>query len=261
MKYRQFAAMFHPFVLVLITVIISLSSFGQTTRNHGVFWGRIAIADSVNARLNWELFLQKRTQNIPGRKSIFGAPHYINIWFWMNVKITESIRLGFSPFAYFDSHAFMTEPSEVDLPGVKELRSALRVEYQQKFRFFSFLNRYNMEYRRRDLQHNDEFVPNWRFRHLARVEKSLRSVLVKKKPVMIFFSDELLVQFGKAVRNNPSVFDQNRLSAGFSMEVMRDVKTSFSYLNIYQLRNNGKDFDNAHALWVILLINNFSGKL
>jgi len=93
-------------------------------------------------------------------------------------------------------------------------------------------------------------------RYQARLEKLVLGVFSKTKPVSFFLTDEIFVQFGKAVRANPNVFDQNRISAGFSYEIVKNVKTSIAYLNIIQERNSGKDFDDAHALWVVLTFDN-----
>ncbi|MEI9911209.1 MAG: hypothetical protein WDO71_16995 [Bacteroidota bacterium] len=64
------------------------------------------------------------------------------------------------------------------------------------------------------------------------------------------------MQFGKAVRGNVNVFDQNRIAAGFSYEFVKNVKAGVTYLNIQQQRVNGKDFDNANVLWVVLTFDN-----
>lgn len=34
---------------------------GQSTRHHGVFWGRMVLTDKITDKLKWELYLQKRT--------------------------------------------------------------------------------------------------------------------------------------------------------------------------------------------------------
>lgn len=140
----------------------------------------------------------------------------------------------------------------MDIPGIKEFRFTARLEQTQKLRYFNFSNRYTLEYRRRDILHNHVYQPNWRVRYQVKLEKPVMGILSKAKPVSFFLADEALIQFGKAVRMNSNVFDQNRLSAGFSYEVVKNIRTSISYLNILQQRNSGKDFDDAHALWIIL---------
>jgi hypothetical protein len=243
-------------LLLLIFITVSIKTFGQTTRQHGVFWGRLILADRINDRWKWELFIQKRTQNIPGEKSIFGALHYNSIWFWLNYRINKNLKLYVSPFGYFVSYAFLTKPADVELPGVKEFRFGARLEHELKGKHVNFSSRFTTEYRRRDMNNNDVYIPNWRLRYMARLEKPVTGILRNNRPVSFFISDEVLVQFGKAVKNNANIFDQNRASAGFSLEVVKNIKTSFSYLNIFQQRANGKDFDDAHALWAVVTFDN-----
>jgi hypothetical protein len=213
------------------------------------------LADKITDKLKWELYLQKRTQNIPGSKNIFGASHFTSVWFWLNYPLTKNLKLSVSPFGYFDSYTFLTQRSDVDIPGIKEFRWVVRLEQEQKFKFLNLSHRYSFEYRRRDINNNDVYQPNWRIRYMARLEKPLTGIL-PKKPVSVFIGDEIFIQFGKAVRNNPNVFDQNRISAGFSLEAVKNIKTTISYLNIIQERNNGKDFDDAHSLWIVLTFDN-----
>jgi hypothetical protein len=243
--------------ILLVFVALSITTFGQNIRQHGVFWGRLILADRINDKWKWELFLQKRTQNIPGQKSIFGALHYNSFWFWMNYKINKNLKLYLSPIGYFDSYPFFTKPEDVDLlQSVKEFRFSSRLEQELKGRFVNFSNRFTVEYRTRDINFNDVYVPNWRLRYMARLEKPVKGILRNDKPVSFFLSDEILVQFGEAVKQNANIFDQNRLSAGFSLEVVKNIRASFSYLNIFQQRANGKDFDDANALWAVVTFDN-----
>ncbi|HUP14138.1 MAG TPA: hypothetical protein VM187_18080, partial [Niastella sp.] len=79
--------------ILLVFVALFNAGYGQTTRQHGVFWGRIILADRINDKWKWEVFVQKRTQNIPGEKSIFGANHYNSIWLWFNYRINKNLKL------------------------------------------------------------------------------------------------------------------------------------------------------------------------
>jgi len=246
------------FSLLLLVPIIACA---QRTRHHGVFWGRVILADSINSRLKWELYLQKRTQNIPGEKDIFGSPHFYSAWIWINYQLTKNLKLSVSPFGYFDSYAFLSNPADADLPGIKEFRWTVRLEQEQKLKWLNYSNRYGIEYRRRDLANNDIYQPNWRARYQLRLEKPVKGILPNGKPISFHAGDEIFLQFGKAVINNPNTFDQNRLFAGFSFEIIRNVKTNISYLNILQERNSGKEYDDAHAIWIVITFDNLFSQL
>lgn len=241
--------------MLIALCALAVSSFAQKTYNHGIFWGRLVLADTINSKLKWEVFLQKRTQDA-GSGNIFSASHFLSIWPWLSYSLAKNTRLSISPIGYFNSHLFYNDQSEVKNEGVKEYRISLRAENEQKSKLFNYSNRYSLEYRMRDLKYNGDYQPNWRIRYQLKFEKPLPHVLSDHKPLSVFVSDEIFVQFGEAVKNNPNVFDQNRINIGCAYELVRNIKLSASYLNIKQSRISGKEFDNANALWIIVTFDN-----
>ncbi len=232
---------------------ISLSA--QKTYRHSVFWGRLVLSDRITDKIKWEFYGQKRTQNIPGHKSLFGGPHFLSAWLWFNYQLNKEVKLSVSPFGYFDSHLFFTTPLDAENPGVKEFRWVARLEHEKK-KWLNYANRYSLEYRTRDLQNNGNYQPNWRIRYQLKLEKQVTGIFSHTKPVTFSLADEVFIQFGKAVKGNANVFDQNRIVAGFSYEFLKNIKAGVSYLNIRQQRINGKEFDNADVLWVVLTFDN-----
>jgi hypothetical protein len=239
---------------VSITLLCTTVVAQNKQYSHGVFWGRIILADTINSKFKWELYLQKRTQSA-GTGNIFAVPHFLSIWPWLNYKLNSNTKISVSPVGYFESEVFFNSLDNVK-PAVKEWRSTIRLENEQKLKWFNYANRYSIEYRMRDLSYNGNYQPNWRLRYQAKLEKPLKNVLSKEKPLSVFVSEEVFVQFGKAVENNPNIFDQNRISIGAGYEIFKNVKFSVSYLNIIQERISGKEIDNANALWVVLNFEN-----
>jgi hypothetical protein len=235
--------------ILLLVLGLGTAASAQKTYNHGVFWGRLILSDTVGSRLKWELYLQKRTQDA-GTGNIFAEPHFLSIWPWLNYKLNANTKLSFSPVGYFDSHVFYNDVADVKPEGVKEWRISARLENEQKLRWFNYSNRYSVEYRLRDLTYDGHYQPNWRLRYQAKLEKPLN------KSFSVFASDEVFIQFGKAVANNPNIFDQNRFNIGASYLVVKNVRVSASYLNILQERISGKEIDQAHTLWVVLAFEN-----
>jgi hypothetical protein len=231
------------------------AAMAQKTNNHGVFWGRLILSDTINSRLKWELYLQKRTQSA-GTGNILAEPHFLSIWPWLNYKLNNNTKLSLSPLGYFDSHVFYNNTYDVKPEGVKEWRISARLENEQKLKWFNYSNRYSLEYRMRDLTYDGNYQPNWRVRYQAKLENPIKDVLSKDKPLSVFVSDEVFIQFGKAVANNPNIFDQNRLNIGASYEVVKNVRVTASYLNILQERISGKEIDQAHTIWVVLAFEN-----
>lgn len=243
--------------VLLLLLFYTCNVGAQTVYNHRLFWLRFTLADKINKRFSWEVYFQERTQNKAPQKGHMWDDHQFGgIWPWLNYNASPNLKLSITPLAYFNTNNYHITESDAALPGVKEFRWAAKVETKQAFKFLTYINRYSLEYRIRDMDHNDHYLPSWRIRYTARLEKPVKKLLSKEKPVVFFLSDELFLQFGYALRNNPNVFNQNRINIGASYEVVKNVKLSVSYLNILQERNNFKTFDNAHTLWVILSFEN-----
>ena len=92
---------------------------------------------------------------------------------------------------------------------------------------------------------------------MAKLEKPVKGILSDKKPVTLILYDEVFLQFGGAVKDNPNVFDQNRVYLGASYEAIKNIKLSVGYIWGYQERNSGKEFDNINTFWTILTLDNF----
>ncbi len=240
--------------LLLLCILTGFLNAQTTTYKHKVFWGRLVLTDTINSKLRWELLLQKRTQNAnPESNNMFEANHFTSYWLWFSYSATDNLKIAVSPFGYFNNHIFNGKPDDINQPSLKEFRWCLRLEEKTSVRLFDIFNRQTIEYRTRDLKNNNQYIPNWRFRYMVRIEKNIIS---KPKPLTLSVSNEVFVQFGRAVRNNPNIFDQNRAYAGLSYEVVKNVKLSAGYLKFYQARSSGNEFDDANALWVILTLDN-----
>lgn len=243
--------------LLLLICLISLSPsiFAQTQYKHKVFWGRLILSDTINNKLKWEIFLQKRTQSA-GTDNIFETSHFVSIWPWLNYKLNANTRLSLSPLGFFKTHRLYNNVEEIKPEAVREFRFCLRLENEQKYKFLNYSNRYTIEYRVRDIAFDGNYQTNWRARYMLKFEKPFLNVFSKEKPLSIILSNEVFIQFGKALRGNPNIFDQNRISVGAGYEIYKDIKLNVSYLNIIQQRTSGKEIDNADALWVVATIEN-----
>lgn len=159
-----------------------------------------------------------------------------------------------SPFCYFETHPLNVNPSDELRPPVKEFRWLLRADHLTSGRYFNLINRINLEYRRRDLLNDGNYQPNWRTRYMLRFEKPVRNLL--PRPVTLIFYDEVFLHFGKAVKNNASIFDQNRIYAGFNYELFPNIKTTLGYIYTTQLRASGEEIDDINTLFFILTFDN-----
>ncbi|RYG40882.1 MAG: DUF2490 domain-containing protein [Chitinophagaceae bacterium] len=243
-------------VLLLCILLAGKVAFTQNY-HHNVFWLRVALADTINKNTKLELFLQKRTQStVLERANPFKSDQFSSIWFWVNFTLSKTSKFSVSPIGYFESHVLNTKISDENIPPVKEYRFSVRYTNDQKGKIVNFSNRYSLEYRLRDLQYNGVYQPNFRFRYMAKLEKPVYGIFSKDRPVTFELNDEVFLQFGKAVHNNANVFDQNRLYAGFSYEVVKNFKTSLGYIYNFQERKSGDEFDNSNIFWVVLTFDN-----
>lgn len=237
-------------------LLLHTNAFAQNRYyHHNVFWGRLVLSDTINSKLKWEVWLQQRTQNVQGDPSPFKAPQFATVWTWLTYTVNKDLKVAVTPFSYFNTWTLYTKPSDLEADAVKEYRWVVRVEDQHRFKYFNFINRFAIEYRLRDMAYNHVYLPNYRFRYMARFEKSVQASWMPR-PVTFIANDEVMLQFGKAVENNAGFFDQNRMYAGFQYEVLKNVKFNLGYLYTIQQRPSGKEFDQINTLWAIVTFDN-----
>jgi hypothetical protein len=242
-------------IFTIFLFAITYECQAQRTYHNGAFWGRITLTDTINSKLRWELYLQQRTQDA-GTGNPFEAPLLSNVWPWLNYSLTNSTHISLSPIGYFRSHMLYHDINEVNNDEVKEYRFSLKIENEQKRKLLNYTNRFGLEYRLRDLKYNGNYVPNWRIRYMLKFEKPLPNIFSKNKPMSVFLSNEVLMQFGEAVRDRSSAFDQDRINLGLAYEVVKNVKVSVSYLKVLQARTAAKEYEDTNALWMVVTFDN-----
>ncbi len=243
-------------LLCSITLLSTTASIGQTNYHHNVPWGRLVLTDTINARLRWEMIVQHRWQNTPDSDlDAFRAPQVTAYWPWLHYTATPTTKISVTPMAYFETWPLIGSPADLTKARVREFRSSIRLDQEQKLGWLNLMNRYSVEPRWRDLDHDNVFKFNWRLRYMLRLEKPIRASWLKR-PFALVVSDEVFVQFGPAVRGNPNVFDQNRIYVGFNTGVTRHIKASLGYLHWIQERPSGKEFDYSNVLWGVLTFDN-----
>jgi hypothetical protein len=214
------------------------------------------LTDTINAKFRWEVHLQTRRQNISsGSLNIFKAPQFVSYWPWFIYSPNPNLRIGISPVGYFKNWALIGNASDLERKPVTELRITLRLEHEQRFRKFIYANRYTLEQRWRDMADNHVFQPNWRARYQVRLEFPITAEWLHR-PFSLVAWDEISIQFGKAVKKNPNVFDQNRLYGGFNYGLTDNIRLNIGYFYQIQQRSSGKEFDHANVLFCVLIFDN-----
>ena len=184
-------------LIIFLLFGLQLHCFGQANFNHNVIWGRLVLADTLSNKLKYEIFIQHRRQNlIENDWEVWKAPQFQSYWAWLTYSVNKNLKIAISPFGYFKSWVLISRPSEIERPETRELRWVLRIDQEQKFRKFSYNNRYSLEYRWRDLGNNNVFLPNWRARYQARLDIPIATKHLKK-PLSVSFFEEIFIQFGR----------------------------------------------------------------
>lgn len=239
-------------VLLWLTFACGTVTAQTVHHSHNVFWGRIVLGDNITPKLRTELWVQKRTQDTESSTSMFDSPQYDSYWLWFSYNVKSNLKVSISPFGYFKNYILYTQPSDLDRSPVKEFRYCLRLEHEVKLPVVNYSNRFSLEYRMRDLVGAGSYDPNWRLRYMARFEKQILGEWLKGHSLSLVAYDEVMVQFGKAVRENPSIFDQNRLYAGVSYSLFKNIKVAPGYLFTVQQRPSGDVFDYINTFWVVV---------
>ncbi len=247
--------------LIMVFVLSAIVASGQRYYGHNIIWGRLALSDSLGKNLKWELFIQHRRQNTAQNDlNVMDASQFTSYWLWLHRQVSPSIKVSVSPFGYFKSWILIAHPTDIDKEGIREIRWSARADHEVKGRFMTMINRHNLEYRLRDLANNGVFQPNWRIRYMLRFEKAV-NFPGHEKPLSLVAYDEVFIQFGKAVKNNPNIFDQNRIYLGLSYPFSKNVRGSLGYIYGVQQRNSGSEIDFSNILWAVLTLDNLFSPL
>lgn len=121
----------------------------------------------------------------------------------------------------------------------------------------SFLHRIRNEQRWQRVIRNDVATGQSRFSNRLRYLAGLQlRIFSNPKMPTLQISDELMIQFGKEVVYN--TFDQNRFFVGIRQGIGPQFSFDFGYMNVYQQRATGYQYDMNHTLRLFFYYN---GKL
>ena len=243
--------------LFLLLFLLPLTSFSQQRYTHQLFWLRLTFGDTINEKFEWEVGIQRRTQNnYAGDPNLFHSFQFEGYSPSFKYNFSEKFNVSLMPLGYYRSHPLNVQQPDWLRPSTTEWRSTVQVGYETDLRYFTLLNRLSMDYRRRVFQGSDHYQNNWRLRYMVRIEKEVLGIFSDVKPVTFTLFDEVFFQFGDAVKNNKYIFDQNRLYLGASYEVLRNTTFSIGYAYGFQMRPSGDQCDNINSLYVALAFDN-----
>jgi hypothetical protein len=135
-----------------------------------------------------------------------------------------------------------------------ENRIYQQVQMNTKLGKVSVLQRLRNEQRWQEKIVNDLSTGENRFTDRVRYLLSFNIPVFKKKTApSLVLSDEILIHFGKEVVYN--TFDQNRLFIGIKQVINPKLSFDFGYMNVYQQKYTGYQYDMNHTLRLFFYLN------
>ncbi len=135
-----------------------------------------------------------------------------------------------------------------------ENRIYQQVQMNTKSGKVSILQRLRNEQRWQEIIVNDVSTGENKFSNRVRYLISTNIPVFKsKKAPLLVVSDELLIQFGKDIVYN--TFDQNRLFVGIKQSINPKLSFDFGYMNVYQQKATGYQYDMNHTLRLFFYLN------
>lgn len=136
-----------------------------------------------------------------------------------------------------------------------ENRIYQQAQLNTKYGQVSIVQRIRNEQRWQEKIANDQVTGETRCTNRVRYLISFNIPVFKKKTApSLIVSDEILIQFGKDVVFN--TFDQNRLFIGIKQSINPKWSYDFGYMNIYQQKSSGYQYDMNHTLRLFFYLNN-----
>jgi hypothetical protein len=120
-------------------------------------------------------------------------------------------------------------------------------QFNSKIGNVSVLHRFRNEQRWQQVMVNDAWNGEKRFSDRVRYLISFDIPIFKNKNLpKLAISDEIMIQFGKEIVYN--TFDQNRFFIGIKQSISPKLSFDFGYMNVYQEKRSGYQYDMNHTL-------------
>ena len=167
--------------------------------------------------------------------------------------------LGYIPtsksmFVLGYAHMWLAPKKESWDTYANEERIYQQAQITSKIGTVSVLQRLRNEQRWQQKMVNDQWSGDYRFTNRIRYLASFTiPVFSNKKMPSLVLSDELLIHFGKEVVYN--TFDQNRFFVGIKQVVNPKLSFDFGYMNVYQQKYSGYQYDCNHTLRLFFYLN------
>lgn len=233
-------------IVLLLAACWCTQGFAQQEREVTTQWhGWTSINTTAHLSTKWGVLgdFHLRQNLTEGRNDFYFLRLGANYWFRPNVSLAFGIaNLWKSPL------------QKQDQQYARENRIYQQLLLASSIGNVGLVQRIRNEQRWQQVVVNDEFTGNYRFSNRVRYLVSFGIPLSPQpKKTSLVLSDEILVQFGQAAVYN--VFDQNRLFIGFRSRLSPSLSCDYGYMNVYQQRITGYQYNMFHTLRLFFYYN------
>ncbi|HWY12620.1 MAG TPA: DUF2490 domain-containing protein, partial [Bacteroidia bacterium] len=218
---------------VFVIVVLGLKGFSQESakqiKNINQVWGGYYNSIIINQKWLVNSDIQFRT------KDWLDHPSQALIRTGLVRRINEklSVTVGLAHFRFYLS----------DVATRGEWRPWQEIALTENYKKLKVFHRFRSEERFNQKTNNNEpindYTYNWRFRYKLDLQFPLASR--NNKALYFTIGNEIFINAGNIIKYN--YFDQDRLSAGFNIELNKNFTLQPQFIYIWQQENNGITLD------------------
>jgi hypothetical protein len=228
------------FILFLLIILQTFKGFAQQTKqitNQKLVWYGYYLTLQLNEKYFLTSEIQERHFVAPFAQHQFVLRSHLH----RNLGNGWDVALGMCLFLQSPNE----NPSKNDLI-IPELRPHFAFAQQQKLKFATLNQRYQVEARFFHHTENNELTEsydfgNFRFRYQIGLEIPIwKTQITKRELLSVKFSNEIMVNVGENIVYN--FFDQNRIYAALNYKITPNLSLEMGYLNWFQQQKSGNKF-------------------
>ncbi|SMO73260.1 DUF2490 domain-containing protein [Solitalea koreensis] len=244
-RFTAFRIKCHGVILMLcLPVLVFAQSASEKEINHqSQVW--VSINNTFRINEHWGAladFHIRRNDFLadPSFYFIRGAANY-----WIKDNITAALGYG---------HMWLAPTQEDWHTFANENRIYQQFQVNSKFGRSFILQRLRNEQRWQQKIVDDQRTDDYKFTDRVRYLFSYTYTIFQNKYLpSLVVADEILIQFGKEVVYN--AFEQNRIFFGVKQNIRSSLSFDFGYMNVYQQKSSGYQYDMNHTLRLFFYYN------
>ena len=236
----------HLFTLLILYLPAFVFSQNPTQKviNHQYqFWTSINSITRFNEHWGMLADFHIRTNNFMADPSFYFLRGAANYW----IKDNMTVALGYG-------HMWLAPTTPGWHTFANENRIYQQFQVSSKSGKSSFLQRVRNEQRWQQKIVDDKRTDDYKFTDRVRYLFSYNYTIFQNKYLpSLVIADEILVQFGKEVVYN--TFEQNRIFLGIKQNITPRLSFDFGYMNVYQQKSSGYQYDMNHTMRLFFYYN------